>query len=128
MNQPFLRRVQLFDAATCLGAGLLCTLAAAPLAGLTGLPPGLLRGAGLFLLPFAALVFWSSLMPAAPVVGAVAAANVLWVLAGVGVLLGAGLPVTPLGYAFVAAQAVVVAVIAGLQFRDLRRSGAPAFA
>jgi hypothetical protein len=50
-----LRRVLIADAVSSLGAALLMTLGAAPLAAPTGLPAGLLREGGLILLPFAGL-------------------------------------------------------------------------
>ena len=126
MNSLPFHRIQQFDAATCVGAGLLCLLATTPLEEIAGLPRPLLSGAGLFLLVFGALVFWSSLRPAAPVVRAVAAANIGWALASAGLLLAAPFPITALGQALVGAQAVAVGVIAGLQWMAADRLASPA--
>jgi len=52
----FLRRILALDALSCAGMGLAMGLAAAPLAPLFGLPEGLVRGAGLLLLPLAAFI------------------------------------------------------------------------
>lgn len=116
MNSLPPHRIQQFDSLTCIGAGLLCVLATAPLEQIAGLPRSLLSGAGLFLLAFGAVVFWSSLRPAAPAVRAIAAANIAWVVASAGLLLAAPFPITALGQALVGAQAVAVGVIAGLQW------------
>ena len=71
---PFLRTVLLFDAATCVGFGLLLMLGGTPLAGLTGLPAGLTWYAGLSLLPFAAYLAFLATRDrlAVPMVAAVA--------------------------------------------------------
>lgn len=53
-TSTFLRRVLFADAATCVATGLLLMLGSSLLEPLLGLPTGLLRYAGLSLLPFAA--------------------------------------------------------------------------
>ena len=118
-----IRPVLGFDALTCLGSGALMTLAAAPLAALTGLPEPLLFGAGLALLPIAALFFVMSRMQpvAQPLLWLAVLGNLGWVVASVGV--AAIVPANALGVAFVLAQAAVVAVLAILEARGLALRG-----
>jgi hypothetical protein len=94
---------------------------AAALAAATGLPSGLLVGAGLTLFPFAAYVAWvatrARMAPAA--VWAVIVINALWVAESFG-LFGFVQP-TLLGSAFVVAQALAVAGLAAGEYMGLRR-------
>lgn len=119
-----LRRILLVDAATCVVTGLALALFATPLASRLGLPQPLLFYAGLALLPAAALMAWVAARTTVPVSGAwvVVAGNALWALASVALLFF--LSPRPLGYAFVIAQAVAVAVLAELEYVGLRRSAA----
>jgi len=93
-----------------------------------GLPAGLLRYAGASLLPFASLLVYltsrQSLLPAA--VWMVIVLNALWT-ADSFLLVATGW-ITPnlLGYAFVTAQALGVAMFASLEYVGLRRSAAAA--
>jgi hypothetical protein len=118
----FLRRVLLVDAATCLAMGALLLAATGALAFMLALPELLLRYAGLSLLPIAAFIAWvatrSSLPP--PGVWLVVAGNALWVVASIGLLLGAWVSPNALGYAFVIAQAACVALLAALEYAGLR--------
>lgn len=123
-SSSFLQRVLVADAALCLVAGLVLAGGAGLGAGLLGLPAGLLRGAGLVLLPFAGFVAWLARRPRPPrrAVGALVAVNVAWVIASL-LLLGSGwIAPTALGSAFVLAQAALVAAFAALEARAL---GAP---
>ena len=119
-----LRRILLIDAVTCLVTGLALALFATPLSSLLGLLQPLLFYAGLALLPTAALMVGGAARAAVPVWGAwlIIAGNALWVLASVAVLFL--LSPQPLGYAFVIAQAVAVAVLAELEYVGLRRATA----
>ncbi|NEK59446.1 hypothetical protein GCU56_16430 [Geodermatophilus sabuli] len=113
--------LQLDAAVTGLnGAGYL--LAAPVLAGLLGLPAGVLRGVGGFLLAFAVVV-WAvgrrTTVPAGPAAGVVTA-NVLWAAASVAVALGGWHTPTVAGTTWIALQAAVVAGFAALQWRGLR--------
>ena len=56
MQVPSLRTLLMNDAATCAAMGAGLVLAASPVARLTALPPDLLMGAGLALLPIAAFM------------------------------------------------------------------------
>lgn len=121
---PLLRIALLGDAAASGATGLLMAAGAGALAGPLGLPVSLLLGAGLVLLPYAALVAWLGRGAAVPRgwVRAVIAVNLLWVVDSVLVLAVFGLSPTPLGTAFVLAQAAAVAGFAALQYVALRRA------
>jgi hypothetical protein len=119
----FLRNVLLVDAATCVVSGLLMTIAARPVADLTGLPAGLLGSAGLSLFPIAAFIaFVATRQPAWPIgVWRVILGNIGWAVGCLGLLLGAFASPTAVGIAFVSAQAIAVAVLAELELTGLRR-------
>lgn len=121
---PFLRNALRADAAISSVAGLAMLLGSGPLAAWTGLPAGLLLGAGLAMIPFVALVAWlSTRETVAPgLVWAVIAMNVVWAIDCAWAALGAGLAPTAFGIAFLAAQAVTVLVLAELEFTGLRRA------
>lgn len=126
-SHRFLSRVMWADAASCAATGVLQLAAAQPLAALTGLPAPLLAGTGLFLLVYALAAAWMARRQPTPrtLIGLVAVGNLGWALA-CGALLWSGLlPVTAWGTAWVLAQAVVVVVLAELQWAGLRRSRAP---
>ena len=121
-----LRRALLLDAAASGATGALMLLAAGPLAGLTELPPGLLRAAGAALVPYAAFVLWLARrpFPARPLVVAVIALNVLWAAESAAILALGWVAPNALGQAFVLAQALVVAGFAGWQATALRSTRA----
>lgn len=108
------------DAATCLVAGLVLALGASALEPLTGLPVALSRVAGAMLFAVAALFAAMAAMRPIPrwltlfgVFG-----NLAWVAASLAVVMIA--PLNGLGVAFVAAQALVVAVLAWLEWTNSR--------
>ena len=123
-----LRRILLADALASGATGLL--MAAAPLGTLLGLPAGLLRAAGLLLLPYAVLVAWLALRHAPPprrAVRAVVTANAIWAADSLVLLLSGQVAPTAVGTAFVLVQAAVVAGFAVLQALALRgRAGVAA--
>jgi hypothetical protein len=123
-RSTFLRRVLCVDAATCAATGALMTFDAAPLSTPLGLPAALLFWAGLSLFPVAAFLLWVATRRDIPRPGAWLAilGNAGWVAGSALVL--ALLSPTGLGYAFVIAQAVVVALLAELEYMALRRIGA----
>ena len=129
-NSTFLRRVLLLDATASGGMGVLFLLAASPLESRLGLPAPLLRGVGLFLIPFAAFLVW--LAPRAGelqrVVQWIAAGNVLWIVASGLLLLSGRVDPTPFGTAFLLLQAAVVAVFAYLENQRARTFAAKAAA
>lgn len=122
-----LRNLLLIDATTCTVMGLVLSLAAAPVAALTSLPPALLTGAGLVLLPIAALLVLVALRPALQAVGArlAVAGNLAWVFASFAFLISGWLQPNGLGIAFVLAQASAVAVLTLLELTALRRAARP---
>ena len=118
----FLRRVLFVDAATCLATGALLSLDSGPLSPLLGLPAALLFHSGLSLFPIAAFMLWIALRGELlrPGVWLVIAGNAGWVLGSAAILIA--LSPTALGYAFVIAQAVVVAALAELEYTGLRKA------
>jgi hypothetical protein len=123
----FLRTVLRIDAATCVATGLLMTLGASSLAGLTQLPSQLLFAAGLSLLPIAAfIVFVAARAPVWPLgVWLIILGNIGWVLASVWLLIAGTVTPNALGAAFVIVQAMAVAVLATLEFMGVRDAPAP---
>jgi hypothetical protein len=120
----FLRRSLILDAVASGATAALVLAGADLLQGWLGLPTALMRGAGLVLVPYVAFVGYlatrATVTPAA--VWTVIAANALWAAASVALLLGGWVAPTALGYAFVLAQAAVVAVFGELQYVGLRRA------
>jgi hypothetical protein len=97
-------------------------LAASPLADLLGLPAGLLRGLGAFLVLYALAVWLVAARPGTPAVGTVIAANILWAAGSLAVAAAdVGTPTT-VGAVWIVLQAVVVAAFAVSQAAGLRRS------
>lgn len=126
-----IRRALLLDATASGAMGMLLIVGAGPLETLLGLPGGLLRAVGLFLIPFAAFLIW--LARRADVlrglVRTIVIGNVLWVLASLLLLLSGWVSPTGVGMAFVVGQAVAVAVFAYLEHRAAGRdAGLPATA
>ena len=119
-----LRRALQADAVASAASGLLMLAGAGVLDRLTGLPTDLLRYAGAFLLPYAALVAVLGFRPSLPrwLVWTVILGNLAWAAASVALLLGGFVTPTAYGTGFVLAQAFVVALFAELQFFGLRRS------
>ena len=124
INRPplLLRRSLLADALASGGVGLLLAVASAPLEGLLGLPAALMRAAGIFLVFYAAFVVFVGASAKIPVAGAntIVAANALWAVASVLLLVSGIVQPTALGYAFVIGQAVVVAVLGVMQYNGLK--------
>ncbi len=110
-----LRGVLAFDASTGIIMGLLLSLMPVPLSAWLGLPAALLLGAGLLLFPSAALMLLASARPHLVLVSLVVFGNVAWVVASGLVLVMMG--PTVLGVVFVIGQAVVVAVLAWVEWQ-----------
>lgn len=123
---PLLRRSLQLDALAGGATGLLLALAANPLSGLLGLPVVLLMVAGILLLLLALVLAWMANCEVLPRAGvwAVIAVNLLWVVESLGLLASGWVQPTVLGCAFVIGQALVVGVLAELEFFGLRRSAA----
>jgi len=116
---PSLRTTLLVDAAACLACGALMALATEHLASATRIPPSLLLYAGLSLFPIALLmaVVGTRAAHSPPAVALVAGGNLLWVAASVWLLVSDAIAPSPLGVAFIAVQAAVVAALAALELR-----------
>ena len=122
-HSVFVRRVLVADAVISGATGLLMFTASGVLEGWLGVPSALLRYAGISLLPFALVVAYLARRQDLSTAGvwAVIAANALWALDSVALLFTGWIEPTMLGYAFIAFQAVVVALLAELQFVGIRR-------
>lgn len=124
-NPPttFLRRAVLADAVLSGATGLLLIVGADILADLLALPAALLRGAGLVLVPYVALVAFVGTREriARPAVMAIVVTNVLWAAASIGVLFTGLVAPNLLGYGFVVGQAVIVAALGELQYVAMKR-------
>jgi hypothetical protein len=118
----FLRRVLALDSLSCLAMGALMGFGAAALAPLFGLPEGLIRTAGLLLLPLGAFIGWLAARPVPPraLVWIVILGNLVWTAESFALL--AQRDATALGTAFVAAQALAVLGLAGLEYLGLRKA------
>jgi hypothetical protein len=123
-SSRFLRNALALDAAACVGTGLLLSLGAGSLSGLLGFPVEFLRGAGLVLLPCAALLAFFASRTRLPrlAVYAVIGVNILWVADSVLILVSGWFAPATLGIAFVLAQAVAVAVVTELEVIGLKKS------
>ena len=123
-TSTFLRWTLLADAATCVATGLLMTLGSGQLEQFLGLPAGLLRYAGVSLLPFAAFLVYLAKRENLSTQGVWTAIvlNTIWTAASLLILMTGRVAPTELGYTFVIAQALGVAVFAGLEYFGLRKS------
>lgn len=115
-----LSRLLAFDAVSCLAMGVVLAAASGPLAGLTGLPSGLLLAAGLLLLPVAALMAFAAYRPSPALVVLIVAGNAGWVAASLGLF--AFVAPNALGTAFVLGQAAFVAGLTLLEWNASRRA------
>ena len=120
----FLRRVLLFDAATCLLTGAVMLAAGGAVERLLAIPAQVSGALGVVLLAFGAAVAWVGTRPhlLRPAVWGIIALNALWAIESVLALAFGWLEPNALGQAFIIGQAVAVAVIAELQFVGLRRA------
>lgn len=127
-NPQFLRNVLLLDAATCVATGVVMAAGAGPIAGLTGLSPSLLTGAGLALLPIAAFIAIVAMRPSTWPAGVwlVILGNAGWIAGSLAVAFGGADGANALGLGFVLAQAAAVAVLAELEYTGLRHRPLPA--
>ena len=125
-----LRRVLLLDAGSGLAMGLSHFLLADALSEWTGVPDAWLRVAAVIVFGAATLAAWLAARGSTPPAGVrlLAAGNFGWVAASVWLVFGAGLSLTSLGVFWVLAQAVVVLVLAELEWAgaDRRRALTPA--
>jgi hypothetical protein len=123
-RSSFVRRILTADAIISGTSGVIMLAGSGFLEELLGVPATLLRYAGASLLPFAVLVTWLARRDDVSIAGvwAVIAANALWALDSVVLLLTGWVAPTALGYAFIVFQAAVVALFAELQYVGIRRN------
>ena len=120
---PFLRRVLLFDALTCVAMGVALLLLAATVEQMLAILAIVSRGAAVVLLVFGIGVAYIATRDrlVRPAVHAIVALNALWAVASVLALLFGWLtPNTP-GQVFILGQALAVAIIVWLEIIALRR-------
>ena len=122
-SDRYIRRSLQLDAAATGVTALLALAAAGPLSTRFGLSETLLQVVGIGLLPFVCFVAWSATRPQVPVgaIRLVVAANIVWVIASIWLLLSGWVAPTTFGVVFVVAQATIVAVFAELQVIGLRK-------
>src|SRR6202140_3960641 len=121
----FLRRAILGDVIFSGASAVLLSFGAGALAPWLERPEALLGETGLFLIAYAILVGWLGTRRAMPkaLVSIVIAGNAAWTLASIALLFSDAVTPNLLGEAAVAMQAIVVGVLAELQYIGLRRSG-----
>jgi hypothetical protein len=121
---PLLRRALLTDATLSAIAGIALVLAAGPLATFLELPEAALRIAGVIFIPFAAFAGWLGTRARVrrTLVFVVIVLNALWAVDSVLLLLTRWVETKPLGEWFVIGHALIIAVIAEMEFLGLRRS------
>lgn len=114
----FLRWILLIDAATCVAMGLALAIGAGFLSAPLGLPAPLLEYSGLALLPIAAYLAWVATRkdPPSVSVAIVVAGNALWIAASIVLLASGWVTPSPLGSAFIIAQALAVALLDVLEY------------
>jgi hypothetical protein len=122
-----LRRALQADTVFSGTGAVLLTLGAGELAPLLNLPEALLREAGLFLIVYAAFVGWLSTRTGFPkiLVVAVVAGNAAWTLSSIALIFSGAVTPNVLGEIALAMQAIIVGILAELQFLGLRRSSGP---
>jgi hypothetical protein len=123
-NSRFLRWVLIADAATCFATGFVLVFGFSFLPELLGLPGGLLRYAGISLFPFVMFLVYlaSRASLSEPAVWSVILLNALWTLDSFLLFVTGWVNPTLLGYAFVTAQAIGVALFASLEYIGLKKS------
>ncbi len=123
-NQGGLKGALLFDAVATAAMGGLLVAAAGPLSGVLGMPAGLLRWAGLVLVPFAAVLGWMGTRPRVSpgAAWAIIGCNVLWAADSAILLLSGWVNPTMLGTAFVLVQGAAVGAFAWMEHATLRRA------
>ena len=123
-SQTALRRALLADAAATAAMGVLLIAAAGVLEGMLGLPAGLLRWAGMVLVPFAGVLAFLALRPRVSTRAAYAliGCNVLWAADSFILLVTGWVEPTGLGVAFIVAQAAAVGAFAWLEYVGVRRA------
>ena len=124
-SRPLLRLALKLDAVVTGANGAAYLAAAGPLSDLLGLSEALLRGAGAFLLVYAAFVWIVGTRREIPrgAVFAIVAGNAIWAVDSVVMAIAGWGDATTAGTVWILLQAVVVAGFAELQLTGLRQKG-----
>lgn len=119
-----LRNLLLIDAATCCAMGGLLVLGSAPVGQLTQIPASFLFYVGLSLFPIAAFMAFVAARPVSnpTTTWLIIIGNGMWVVGSALLLTSGWIAPNYLGFGFIAAQAVVVGLLATLEHRALRES------
>lgn len=127
VSESTLRRVLWLDAASGLAMGLSHFALAGPLSAWTGIPAVWLEVAAVIVLGAASVAAWLASRSSPPAAGVrlLAAGNFAWVAASVWLAFGAGLPLTTLGLGWLLAQALMVLLLAEIEWAGAGRSPAP---
>ena len=122
-SNPLLRRALLVDAIASGSMGLAFSIASRPLSELLGFPAPALFWVGLFLVAFAGFLIWLARRPqvSRPLVAAIVAGNLLWVVGSLALLPAGLVELTGLGVGVVLGQAAAVAVFAAVEYGGLRQ-------
>jgi hypothetical protein len=122
-DRSLLRRATETDAAVSGVSATLLLATSAALGPLLGIPASYLFGVGLVFVPFAAFAAYAATRPKFDrrLGWALVVMNSVWVILSGALLISDVLPLTPAGFWFVVAQAVVVDLIAVAQYLGLRR-------
>ncbi len=120
---PFLKRVLLLDAASCLGMAAVLIAGDEALSRLFGVSELLLAGAAYMLIPVGLFIAWLGARSAAhaALIGLVIVGNLIWTLESMLVAFTTA-GITGLGSLFVAGQGAAVLTLAILEFVGLQRS------
>ena len=123
-SSNLLKYALIADAVASAAMGVLLAGGAGLLSGFLNLPHELLLYAGLFLIPYALGVAWIGTRPqiSRPLAWLVVALNALWVADSIGLLVTQYVSPNVWGIAFVAAQALAVAVLAVAQIAGLKQA------
>jgi hypothetical protein len=124
ISESTLRRVLWLDAASGIVMGLSHLALAESLSGWTGIPSSWLQIAAVIMFGAASLAAWLATRASPPAAGVrmLAGGNFAWVAASLWLAFGAGLPLTAVGLAWVLMQAVVVLVLAELEWAGTGRT------
>jgi hypothetical protein len=119
----FLKKVLLLDLVVSAATTLMLLTAAGWLAEPLGLSAVMLRGTGIVLLPWVALLAWIIWKQTVAnfIIWLVIAGNAIWAIDSIAVLFTDWLAPSALGIGFIIGQAVIIGIFAELQFIALRR-------
>ena len=122
------RLVLYSDGIVGLTFGMILLLAGSLLGALTGLPEGILKYAGLIVLPVGLFMLFAGFVaPRISLIALIVLVNAAWI-AGSGLLLLVGLPLTAFGYFFVISQSLVVVFFTVLEWREVQKLKRPSLA